>query len=166
VCGARSAPLGGGGREGVRGNRGTRALGGSRVPLALAGFRARQDRRGMRVRCRAPSPVMSAAGSVVAGRQEGGLGGTSEPGRLECSGGFRGSPQIFQPPFPCCLCLQSRAVVFPTSPSCSLRGRGREHGSGAAPAHPPRQQGGPGRDRSAQRPHTQARGLYGWCAGT
>jgi len=58
--------------EGGRGSGGTgdRALGGPGFPRFLAGFRVRQVRRGMRGRCRALSPVIGAAGSVVLGRQE------------------------------------------------------------------------------------------------
>ena len=160
--GARSAPLGGGeGREGVRGNRGNPGLwGGFPGPRALAGFPGRQDRRGIRARCRAPSPVMGAAGSVVAGRQEGDLGGTPEPGRLGCSGGVPGFPPVFQSPFPCCLLLTEQSCSVPDLALLLFEGVWGEHGGGAAPPHHPRQQGVWGRDGPAQRPHTPERGLY------
>jgi hypothetical protein len=71
-----------------------------------------------------------------------GSGGTSEPGRLGCSGGFRGSPRYLYHPSP---------AAF-------------SHGGGAAPSHPPRQQGVRGRDGPVQRPHAPERGLCGRCA--
>jgi len=97
------------GPEGVRGNRGNRGFGGfPGFPWRLAGFRVRQVRRGMRGRCRALSPVIYAAGSVVAfwGGRNGGLGENLEPGRLGAPGGFRVFPQCVSglvSPFVCSL---------------------------------------------------------------
>jgi len=100
------------------------------------------------------SSVLCAAGSVVLGRQERGSGGKPGTGRLGALGGFRVSPSAFpdwSPLLP--VYSRSRAVVFPTSPSCSMRG---EHGGGAERARQRRQEGGPRRKRSAQRPHLRA----------
>ena len=55
------------------------------------------------------------------GRQEGGSGGKPEPG-VGC-GGFRVSPSACTTPSPAAFASQSRAGVFPTSPSllCGVR---------------------------------------------
>jgi hypothetical protein len=69
------------------------------------------------------SSVMSAAGAVVLGRQERGSGGKPGTGRLGALGGFRVFPSAFpdwSPLLP--VYSRSRAVVFPTSPYCSMRG--------------------------------------------
>ena len=138
--GARSAPSGRG--KGGRGSGGTGEPGfggfpGS--PGSLAGFRVRQVRRGMRGRCCAFSTAIGATGCVVMGRQEWGPGGKPGTGPWFAGPGGSGcSPSDFQPPFPLLLfCLQSRAVVFPTSPSCSLRGREVGNTEAARPLHIP-----------------------------
>ena len=96
------------------------------------------------------------------GEAGGGSGGTSEPGRLGCSGGFRGSPQCFS-------IILSPAAFLLTEQSCSVpdlalllfegvrSGTRRRRG----PSTSAQAAGGPDRDRGAQRPHTRARGLYG-----
>jgi hypothetical protein len=60
---------------------------------------------------------------VFWGGRKGGLGENLEPGDLGCSGGSGFSPSAFpdwSPLLP--VYSRSRAVVFPTSPSCSLGG--------------------------------------------
>ena len=98
VCednGARSAPSGRGRAGGGPGEPGNRALGVPGFPRFLAGFRVRQVRRGMRGRCRALSPAISAARCVVWGGRNGGLGENLEPGRVFAGpGGVPGVPPV------------------------------------------------------------------------
>jgi hypothetical protein len=147
---ARGAcPRAGGRREGSGGTRlwgfpgppGSLAISASGRPSAIcaAGFRAL-------------STVMGTAGPLLSlGRQEW-VWGRLEPGR-----GFRGrggsdDPSVrFRIGLPCC-CSLSRDLGSDLRHLPLLRVLCREHGSGAARARLCRQQGRPGRKRSAQRP--------------
>jgi len=70
---------------------------------------------------RQPSAIC-AAGTLVLGRQERGSGGKPGTGRLGALGGFRVFPQCVSGLVPPSCWSCSRAIVFPTSPSCSMRG--------------------------------------------
>jgi hypothetical protein len=109
-------------------------FGGSRVPPGACSFRVRQDRRGIRGRCCAISPVMRAAGPFAGGRGLGNL----EPGPcFSGGGGGSGFPSAF-PDWSSLVSFysQSRAVVFLTSPSCLVEGvrsgTRRRRGAGAS----------------------------------
>ncbi len=75
-------------------------------PRNRAGFLVRQARRGMRGRCRALSPVISAAGWVCLGRTWGSGVKTWNRAVVFGAGGFRVFPQcVFRMSLPCCLIL-------------------------------------------------------------
>jgi len=143
------------GGGGVRGDRGNRALGVFRVPLAPCSFLVRQVRRGTGGLCRAFSRSLARCVAFVWGGRNGGLGETwngpwfAGPG---CSGfspvRFRIGPLLS-------VYSRSRAVVFPTSPSCSMGVRsGTRRRSERARQR--RQEGGQRRKLRAQRPHARA----------
>ncbi len=132
ACGARPGAGEGGGVRGT-GKPGFGGFPGSPVPCRLPGSAGAAGTVVL-----AASVAMRAAGSVVpcafhghwcggvrrgAGEVRRGSGGTSEPGRGLRGRGVPGFPQMPVPPF---LLLPfrslSRAVVFPTSPSCLVEG--------------------------------------------
>lgn len=125
--GARSAPSGGEGREGVRGNRGNGLWGFPGFPRCLQfpcpGGSARYSRP---VPCAFPVHLRGRICRCFRG-EAGGVWGTWNRGRVfPGGGGGSGFPSAF-PDWSSLLSVysQSRDAVFPTSPSCSLRGSDR-----------------------------------------
>src|SRR5690349_4316347 len=172
--GALARPRVGGGREEVRGNGGP-GFGGSRVPPVAcrlpctAGaaryrgacwFRGRARGR-VRRAVRFPQSSARRGPSWSWGGQEG-VWGNLGTGRC-----FAGAGGFGAPPGTCTTFLlllsrsQSRAVVFPTSPSLLVEGVRSGTRRRRGPPHRPGQQVVRGRPGPVQCPHTRARGLCG-----